>query len=33
MVESGERNPTADVIAKLRKRLTCTWDDLFDGVV
>jgi transcriptional regulator with XRE-family HTH domain len=31
-IESGERNPTTDVITKLRKGLTCTWNDLFDGV-
>jgi transcriptional regulator with XRE-family HTH domain len=31
-IESGEKNPTVDVLTKLRRALNCTWNDLFEDV-
>ena len=31
-IESGEKNPTVDILTKLRRALGCTWNDLFEGV-
>jgi len=32
-IESGERNPTVDVLAKLRRALACSWNDLFEDIL
>jgi transcriptional regulator with XRE-family HTH domain len=31
-IESGERNPTVDILTRLRRALDCAWDDLFEDV-
>jgi transcriptional regulator with XRE-family HTH domain len=31
-IESGERNPTVDILARLRRALDCSWSDLFKDV-
>lgn len=30
-IESGQKLPTVRVLARLRKSLNCTWDDLLQG--
>lgn len=30
-IESGQKLPTVRVLARLRKSLNCTWDDLLHG--
>ena len=32
-IESGERNPTVDILARLRRALDCSWADLFKDVL
>jgi len=31
-IESGERNPTVDILTRLRRALDCSWNDLFEDV-
>lgn len=31
-IELGERNPSIDIFARLRRALNCTWNDLFEGI-
>jgi len=31
-IEAGERNPTVDILTRLRQALDCDWDDLFEDV-
>jgi transcriptional regulator with XRE-family HTH domain len=31
-IESGTKLPTVPVLARLRKALDCTWDDLLKGL-
>ena len=32
-IESGERNPTVDILTRLRRALDCSWNDLFKDVL
>jgi len=32
-IEAGERNPTVDILTRLRRALDCAWDDLFEDVL
>jgi transcriptional regulator with XRE-family HTH domain len=32
-IESGQRNPTVDILARLRRALGCSWNDLFEDVL
>ncbi len=31
-IEAGDRNPSAEMLIKLRRALECTWDELFAGI-